>query len=295
MVLEYRRRFNDSQKDHTLIQQQQQSAGKIVSKFDLATFDPFKLAYAGSSAAAAPPPEVIEAPMATVKAPTIKEEKNVFPTIQRHGKTGPPKKRRLNRELLAQETEVARLSEIAESIIIALLFSDKRQQYNMRKRAVLEGQRDQAIALYYETRKRVIPIAVEVAEIVARHEQHALYLAILPRNNELIAYYVRVVLETWRVIVNSPWADQNPGASFEGHAMTILYVLKRGLTVKVFFFIVKEREKKNSYTQRKKGVPSDCAGCVHGSSSCAKRLALLWRALCPCGCDERDEECATGV
>jgi hypothetical protein len=67
--------------------------------------------------------------------------------------------------------------------------------------------------------------------IIAKYERYPPYLTILRRDNDLIRYYSEVALETWRVIVNSPWAEKNPGANFENHAMTILYVIRRGLSI----------------------------------------------------------------
>lgn len=192
------------------------------SKFDLATFDPFKLPYAP---AIKKEPEAV--PVVSVEtrktgkktrqstAPVEKQRQQQQQQKQHQQQQTPVKKRKLHRDLLKSENELARLSELAENIIVALLFSDKRVQYNEKKRRVLENQREQAIAAYYESRKRVIPIGIEIAEIVARFEQHALYLAILQRNNAIIRYYVQVAIETWRVVANSPWAEQNPGAGFE--------------------------------------------------------------------------------
>lgn len=188
----------------------------ITSKFDLATFDPFKVPYASTSkkdAAAPLAAAAVAAETAIVKKrPKNGKKPQPQPQPQQQQQV---KKRKLHRDLLKNENEIARLSEVAENIIVALLFSDKRRQFNDKKRLALDNQRAHAIAAYYESRKRVIPIGIEVAEILARFDQHALYLAILNRNNALINYYVRVAIETWRVVANSPWAEENPGAGFE--------------------------------------------------------------------------------
>ena len=260
LVVEFRRRLADESQKQRKPRQEE----PVPQTFDLATFDPFTLLkqqknpLSVSVAAAAAPGGSIKDDLEREKqvpAPLLKDKSKkkgkqltaAAAAKKKKTRNGPVKKRKLNKDLLKSEAEVARLLEVAGNTVTTLLYSDKRKLFNDRKREILEGQRDQEVAAYYQTRGSLIPIAVDVMTIIAKYERYPPYLAILRRDNDLIRYYSEVALETWRVIVNSPWAEKNPGANFENHAMTILYVIRRGLSVngaqviqpvkkKIFFF-----------------------------------------------------------
>lgn len=196
------------------------AVGRQVQAADMETFDPFNILEHRD----ADRKRIAPLPLPELEAKPVTAEKS--------GRRG--KRRKLNKELLNIESERERLCAIAEDIVETLLFSDTRRQFNNKKRSLSQMQCAQAMDRYYDACKASFPIAIELMEIMARHEQNTHYLAILPRDNSVIQYYVRVALETWRVVVNSPWAADNPGASFEHHAMSILYVLRDGLVIENF-------------------------------------------------------------
>jgi uncharacterized membrane protein YccC len=178
LVEAFRKRMGDNQKKQ---QHQEETRARALESFDIATFDPFTLlkqqhqplsVVSGTITKDKDEPESSAAAVATATASkedkSKKKKKKGRPltaaAAAKKKKTegnGPIKKRKLNKDLLKSEAEVARLSEIAANTVITLLYSDKRRLFNDRKREILEGQRDQEVAAYYQARGSLIPIAVD--------------------------------------------------------------------------------------------------------------------------------------
>lgn len=122
--------------------------------------------------------------------------------------------------------------EEAEYIITQLLYSDDRRLINEEKRAKLNAQRDQVIRNYYAEREGVtFPILTEVLNRKAAFDMQLPHLRILKRDDKRISHYVDIVMQTWKVMTESPWGERNRGARFEAHVLSILYKLRKGLVI----------------------------------------------------------------
>jgi len=122
--------------------------------------------------------------------------------------------------------------EDARSIINKLLYSNERKHINDDKRDILIGKRNSVIRNYYEERKgKEFPILVDVLGIKASFDMEPPHMKILKEAPERIAYYVSVIMQTWNIVLDSPWAKSNPGVRFEPHVLGVLYTMRKGLII----------------------------------------------------------------
>lgn len=134
--------------------------------------------------------------------------------------------------VILSQNQHSRLSAIAETIVVQLLYSDTRKAVNRSKKLQRDSARDQAVKNYYAARKgKTFPIMTEIAEIEANFNKAEPHLVILKRVQARIDYYVHMGLQSWETIINTPWGKQNPGARFESHMISLMYRLRRGLVL----------------------------------------------------------------
>ena len=129
------------------------------------------------------------------------------------------------------------LYEEAAAIVSQLLYSDERKKINEQKRAKLDIQKQRAKRAYYADREGVtIPILTEMLNKVAPYDMKLPHMRILDRDERRIKYYVTIVLQSWKIVKESPWGEQNPGFRFEAHTLSVMYKMRKGLEVVAFFF-----------------------------------------------------------
>lgn len=98
------------------------------------------------------------------------------------------------------------------------------------------AKRDQALRNYYAAVKseHTCAIVVDVETIKAQYaaESRLPHLAVtLKRNQERIERYVKICLTTWEVVIRSPWGRENQGTRFDSHVMSVLYRMRRGMSI----------------------------------------------------------------
>ncbi len=149
----------------------------------------------------------------------------------------PVRKRQRDTDPNMSDRKIARLSAIAEEIIVHLLYSPERRAINEQKLiSEVYDKRDQAIRNYYAAVKSGHTCAI-VADLVTIKAQYAMqaklpHLAVtLKRNQERIERYVKICLSTWEVVIRSPWGRENQGTRFDSHVMSVLYRMRRGMTI----------------------------------------------------------------
>jgi hypothetical protein len=121
----------------------------------------------------------------------------------------------------------------AEAIITQLLYSGERKTINAEKRAKLDEQRDRVVKAYYADRAKVtFPILTEMLNKAAAFDMRLPHMRVLKRDEKRIAHYVSIVLQSWKIVTESPWGASNPGFKFEAHALSILYKMRKGLVLK---------------------------------------------------------------
>ena len=131
---------------------------------------------------------------------------------------------------------------IAEEIVVELLYSQSRKSLNAIKSAKLKEEEIKHIDRYYESRKQtgVIPVLMHVVAITAAMQVRPPSMLVLERDPRRIAYYVKVILHSWKVVTESPWGKENVGAKFESHALSVLYGMGGGICVGKEMFIPKD-------------------------------------------------------
>lgn len=146
----------------------------------------------------------------------------------------PVRKRQRDTDPNMSDRKIARLSAIAEDIIVHLLYSPERKAINAQKRNEIYAQETQALRNYYVSVKDTVAVIVDLVTIKAQYEmQRKLpHMAVtLKRNQERIERYVKMCLATWEVVIRSPWGRENQGTRFDSHVISLLYRMRRGMTI----------------------------------------------------------------
>ena len=126
----------------------------------------------------------------------------------------------------------------AEIIVTQLLYSNVRQAIVSEKRAALEAEKRRAVRAYYNDRKAVtFPIMVEIEGIRAICDMEVPTMRRLVRNEDRIEHYIRIILRTWEIVTVSPWGKANPGLKFVAHALSVLFKMRKGLTIQGIEFL----------------------------------------------------------
>lgn len=123
-------------------------------------------------------------------------------------------------------------ADVAEAIVTHIFYSDTRKTINKNKRAALDAQRDQEVANYYAARKgSTFPVLVEVAQIMASYDMQLPHMTILRRDDTVVHRFVSIILQTWDIVIATPWGANNPGYRFDAHALSMLYLLRSGMVI----------------------------------------------------------------
>jgi len=129
-------------------------------------------------------------------------------------------------------------SDEAENIVTQLLYSKVRNTIIAAKREKLEKEKRRAIKAYYAERERkTFPIWAEVVGIKAICDMDLPQMRKLKRNDQRIERYVKIIMRSWEIVIATPWGAQNPGLKFVAHALSVLYKMRKGLTIKGMEFL----------------------------------------------------------
>jgi hypothetical protein len=164
-----------------------------------------------------PPPPPPPAPAAVaVAVVVIEEEKVVVMAPKRPRVAAKSKRRRL-------------LYEDAAAIISQLLYSDERKKINEQKREKNEICKQRVKKAYYDDREGVtIPIMTEMMNKIAPFDMKIPHMRILERDEQRIKHYANIVLQSWKIVTESPWGANNPGFRFEAHTLSVMYKMRKG-------------------------------------------------------------------
>lgn len=67
--------------------------------------------------------------------------------------------------------------------------------------------------------------------LTAAFDMQPPHMHILELDMTRVTRYIDICLQTWEIVIATPWSKENPGYRFETHVLSVLYCMRRGIII----------------------------------------------------------------